>query len=305
MRLPNVAEYYHISDSGISQFWCQLDSVLLEAKLDAMKPKSDNLFHFTKSLDVLKLILKNGIYPRYSIEDCEWFGIEGHEYVAFPMTCFCDIPLSRIAEHTDFYGNFGLGFSKDWGLKNKLNPVIYSPQGGIAQSLMKFLISFKLVDKDMQEEIQHPNEIPRKAIPLVQLLSLKQKEVHENSFRLWSLLKPTHGKMVVSGKFVEKEFFQESEWRYVPPVGKSFTFDDEEDLMNFNDGVAREKANSDIEKYKLQFSPADLRYIFVERDNDISSLIEYIDAELGRFPENDLKILQSRIVSLDTLQRDL
>jgi len=37
-----------------------------------MKPKTDNLFHFTRSLNVLKLILSNGIYPRYSLEESNW-----------------------------------------------------------------------------------------------------------------------------------------------------------------------------------------------------------------------------------------
>ena len=41
-----------------------------------MKPKSDNLFHFTKSLDVLKLILENGIQPRFCLEDIEWFNLD-------------------------------------------------------------------------------------------------------------------------------------------------------------------------------------------------------------------------------------
>lgn len=238
-----------------------------------MKPKSDNLFHFTKSLEVLKLILKNGLYPKYCLEDIEWFGWDDDKYLAFPMCCFCDIPLSRIQEHTDFYGNFGLGFTKEWGAKNSLNPVAYSPSGGSIQSLMKYLFHLEMPDQDAKSELS------------------------SHSYKLWSLMKPTTGKMVVSGNFVEKEFYQENEWRYVPPVENLILMDTFED--------EKEDANKSVEKYKLEFIPSDIRYIFVKSDSDIPSLVDFINTELGRFPLNDLKILQSRIISLDTLSRDL
>ena len=241
-----------------------------------MKPKSDNLFHFTKSLDVLKLILKNGIYPRFCLEDIEWFGLDEHKHWAFPMSCFCDIPLSRISEHTNFYGSYGIGLTKDWGMKNELNPVVYSPHGGNIQTLMKYLFYLKMPNKDFKQELDG------------------------HSYKLWSLLKPITGTMLIGGEFVEKEFYQENEWRYVPPVQDIITYDSDYE-------EEREKANKDIEKHKLEIAPEDIRYFFVnsDSDSDIPSLVDFINMELDRFPLNDLKILQSRIVSLDTLSRDL
>ncbi len=235
-----------------------------------MKPKSDNLFHFTKSLDILKLILGDGIHPRFCLEDIEWFGMEGRKYLAFPMSCFCDIPLSRISEHTDFYGNYGIGLTKDWGRKNNLNPVAYSPSGGQLQRLMKHL----------WEEMDD-----------------KKPSSVEASYGLWSLLKPVSGKMVISGEVVEKEFYQENEWRYVPP-GTEIIEEDDFDS-------SRDEENKKMEEHKLQFSPSDIRYIFVKEDSDIPELVDFINGNLGKYPLNDLKILQSRIVSLDTLQLDL
>jgi hypothetical protein len=239
-----------------------------------MKPKSDNLFHFTKSLDVLKLILKNGIYPRYCLEDIEWFGVDD-KYLAFPMSCFCDIPLSRISEHTNFYGNYGLGMCKEWGAKNKLNPVVYSPPGGSVQLLTKYLFHL---------DIDGCNSIQR-------------DEVDNQTYKLWSLLKPTIGNMVVSGSVIEKEFYQENEWRYVPPVTTVIEECDFED--------EKEQSNEEIEKYKLEISPSDIRYIFVKNDSDIPELVDFINTDLDVFPLNEIKILLSRIVSLDTLQQDL
>jgi len=231
-----------------------------------MKPKSANLFHFTKSLDVLKLILENGIQPRYCLEDIEWHGSVDKQ-MAFPMSCFCDIPLSRISDHTDFYGEYGLGLTKDWGRKKNLNPVVYGPKGGQIQKLASDLLD---------NEAEGTNDL---------------------AYKLWSLFKPTFGNVVKAEGTVKKEFYQESEWRYVPP-GISVI---EENYFY----LERDHKNKEIEKYSLQFSPGDIRYIFVKNESDIPGLVDFITNSLGKYPLNDLKILQSRIVSLAMLRDDL
>lgn len=237
-----------------------------------MKPKSNNLFHFTKSLDVLKLILKNGIQPRYCLEDNEWMGLGDNKHIAFPMSCFCDIPLSRISEHTDFYGNFGLGFTKEWGLKNQLNPIIYTTSDGRIQNLMKFLFSCNRTDEN-------------------------KEDFDFYTYSLWVHMKPIVGNMIISGEVVEKEFYQENEWRYVPPVDTLILADKFEN--------SKDDANKKVSEHALKFVPSDIRYLFVKSDSDIPALVDFINTELGHFPHNDLKILTSRIVSLETLHVDL
>jgi hypothetical protein len=202
-------------------------------------------------------------------------GWKDTKQVAFPIACFCDIPLSRIAEHKDFYGDYGLGLSKSWGLTNKLEPVVYSPPEGKLQALMKYMFDVQYEDQD--KEAQH----------------------NQHLYKLWSLTKPISGKMVVSGEIIEKEFYQENEWRYVAPESVLI----EED--RFFDQKETEASNQSMEKYSLALGPTDIRYIFVKSDSEIPGLIDFINTELGHFPHNDLKILISRIVSHETLSLDL
>lgn len=236
-----------------------------------MKPKSDNLFHFTKTIQILKLILKEGIKPRYCLEDFSWSDWS-NDYMAYPMSCFCDIPLSRISEHTDFYGDYGIGFSKQWGLKNKLNPVVYTPPSGKVQSLASFLL-------DMENPIN------------------KEGVYEQHLYNFISLIKPTIGKMIIAGKVIEKEFYQENEWRHVPIVQNLLL---KEEFENRKDSE-----NEIVEQHGLAHLPNDIRYIFVKEDSDIPEIVDFIHKEMGMFPLNDLKILQSRIVSLETLRMDL
>jgi hypothetical protein len=67
----------------------------------------------------------------------------------------------------------------------------------------------------------------------------------------------------------------------------------------------RESLNNEIEKNRLELSPNDIAYIFVKKEADIPGLVDFINNNLGSFPLNDLKILYTRIVSLDTLTGDL
>lgn len=240
------------------------------------KPKSENLFHFTKTLDVLKSILQNGLYPRYCLEDMSWYGLEDH--IAHPMVCFCDIPLSRIHEHTSFYGEYGLGLTKIWGLKNQLDPVIYCDRNGLLSKAAKSIGSID--NKDVEDDFQERISLAFACLA--------------------KLTKPLTGGMYVGGNIVEKDFYQESEWRYLPREGieRIGVFKDE--FENKNDELNRE-----MEEHKLEFLPTDIAYIFVQKDADIPGLIDFINNNLGAYPLNDLKILYSRIVSLETLRSDL
>lgn len=69
---------------------------------------SKSLFHFTGSADNLINILKNGLAPRYCLENFGMFDFglpktsEDLE-IAVPMVSFCDISLSKVQYHLSFY----------------------------------------------------------------------------------------------------------------------------------------------------------------------------------------------------------
>jgi hypothetical protein len=240
-----------------------------------MQPRSNTLFHFTKSLEFLKSILLNGFFPRYCREDTSFINVE---YVGYPMVCFCDIPITRISDHTSFYGEYGIGLTREWGLRSTLCPIVYTPPSGPITELAKFLVDVEVKPK-----------------------SKKQKEINDsltNHFNTFiPLIKPISGKMVVGGQSVEKEFYQENEWRYLPENFRMLFPDDFE--------RDREKLNREIEALGIKFSPNDVRYIFVKSDAELPTIFDFIQNNLGVYPLNDLKILSTRITSIETLSRDL
>ena len=89
-----------------------------------MSISSNTLFHFVKKREYLEEILNREFYPRYCLEDfCSRLLTMKEAYVL--MKCFCDIPLSQIVGHTKLYGSYGVGFSKKWGRKLKISPILY------------------------------------------------------------------------------------------------------------------------------------------------------------------------------------
>ena len=245
-----------------------------------MNPKSHTLFHFTKSSEVLKLILKNGFWPRYCAEDVNWLGYKDFDYIAYPMVCFCDIPLSRTDEHVQFYGEFGIGLTKEWAVTNKITPIQYISTNSLIPQTFRDIVdhNYKLGEEDKA-----------KGKELVRYLLAHSK--------------PTEGNMVIGGKVVSKEFYQESEWRYVPKNENVLDFLKKE-IFESSDDLERHNELTK-ENCSITFTPKDVKYIFVKNDSDIPDMVNFIQNELDHFPSIELKVLVSRVTSLESISRDL
>jgi hypothetical protein len=242
-----------------------------------MKPRSHTLFHFTKSIGSLKSILRNGFWPRYSLEDFNWYNSQTG-FIAYPMACFCDIPLTRIGEHVGFYGEYGIGLTKQWGAANGLCPLIYlSPSTPVSVALNRLFTT--------------KPQAPQYA----------EREVDINS--IISYIKPTEGTVLVGSEPAPKEFYQENEWRYVPKAKEirqwitKEEYADSKILGSLNE-IAKQKG-------VLQVTSKDIKYIFVKSDSDIPGIIDFIQTELGHYSGNDLKMLMSRVVSSESINVDL
>ena len=118
---------------------------------------ANTLFHFEKKSEYLfSIIEKMAIVPRYCVEDIDYLDI-GIEEIAYPMLCFCDINLHKIQEHMNFYGQYGIAFSKQWGISRGIQPIQYVNPNSILRhdfteafqdkKLFEFLASFCGNDK--------------------------------------------------------------------------------------------------------------------------------------------------------------
>ena len=235
-------------------------------------------------MDFLKDILLNGFWPRYCLEDARWYTTASAEYyLAYPIVCFCDIPLSRVDEHVTFYGNYGIGVTKRWAESNGLAPVLYIRENSTPHEALKTLFSNNRTSGGFYDG---------SAVDINTLLT------H---------VKPIKGSMYIGENLIEKEFYQESEWRF-GVSGSNLETGVQSWLpeSTYRDENALDTENKKTKELKsLKISPTDIKYLFVKSDSDIPAIVNFIQTELDMYPSHDVKILLSRIISLETISHDL
>jgi len=107
---------------------------------------SNTLFHFTKNIDNVKDILKNGFRVSEVVETLPGAKKSEKMYYSAPMVCFCDIPLSGIKLHIQKFGDYGLGIHKNICKQENINPVFY-------------IHNYKVLDSILPKSSEQPNPI--------------------------------------------------------------------------------------------------------------------------------------------------
>lgn len=283
---------------------------------------SNTVFSFMQKAEYLeKALLNRCVSPRYYEENIEYLNLQHEgdkiETVSVLQKCFCDIPLHSITEHfpltvtsdisllddkarqelnegsthTDFYGKYGIGFSKSWANGQNLQPVQYiNPKSSFAEQF-KDSFQFVLAQDDIEDLI-----------------------VSDVVSRL-AYFKPLYGKMprTIDGKsiYVLKNFHDECEWRFVPKEAElekfhitSVIFDEE--TKKLANQISERLADSKYKELWVNFEFQDIRYLIVPDNAARMKLIDYIMAlDFGTIDENQEKyLLISKILVLADIKRD-
>lgn len=251
---------------------------------------SNSLFHFTNNTDNLIGILNDGFIPRYCLETLTFNGKKKSR--AYPMVCFCDIPLSQIKNHINFYGYYGLGLSKEWGRKHKLNPVLYLDSDSL---LNKHFI-------DMATQIWDA-ECFQKCEEKINIL-------RSHYFHAIRYIKAYEGDFERGDKIYAKyRFYDEKEWRYVPEV-KDITENSEESFYlseeNYKAKITRSTFNALLQKsHKLIFDSKDIEYLILNDKREALSMIKSLIKIKGKvYSDEDLDYLKTKIITVDQIKND-
>lgn len=189
------------------------------------------------------------------------------------MVSFCDIPLSQIKEHLDRYGSYGIGLNKIWGIRKKLNPVLYIKKNSIIKLSIDSLYYF---------------------------ISNQEAEVGEEAARalqeVFMYIKSYETDVNRAEKYYR--YYNEREWRYIPPSADFINED------QFNDFRRGRELNNSIQNEKLIFEPNDIRYLILRDETEIDELIDAIPVIKSKFDEQSRKRLISRIITSEQIGND-
>jgi len=254
-----------------------------------MTLSSTSLFHFTSNISTLKSILENDFLSLFCAESFVNIVADDLEDdpkydKGIPMVCFCDIPLSKVNKHNKLYGNYAIGLTKEWAIRNKINPVIYTYKKSGLSSIL-----FELINK---------------------LLKEKQNDAVESFNSLIQYIKPYSGRFTRNGKNYENlKFYDEREWRYIPKLleNKSdwIKGSDKKSLADTIKELNKMILEGNIEKTKLEFSASDIKYIIVKTDSDIHEIVNFFkNLKCKKYSINEIEILMTKITCLEDVIHD-
>lgn len=237
--------------------------------------QADTLFTFSKQLSyIIPSIKEMVISPRYCVEDISYLKIKDLKKIGYPMKCFCDINLHRIQEHLQWYGYYGLAFTKAWGMHNRIQPVHYiNPESELRKDFTTAFSAALKATTDNESAAQ---------------IKMKNYLLHQLMY-----FKPYDGKMQErdTRKLKRKCFMDECEWRFVPDVSK---IEFEQVLLDhsvYDVGLLTDLSNSmmGIREISLGFDYSDLKYIIVKTLDDFQELANVIvGLKLDKIKEQQL-----------------
>lgn len=282
---------------------------------------ASSLLHFTKYYSTLESILAKGFRFSYC---CEYVNpsivinelypeiasymrvnAEIKPYIAIPMICFCDIPLTRAKRHSDFYGKFIIGIDKDFARTlygDLLNPVIYRISDDFNYALNDLsVIKAKFFNQDEQSKDFY--NVKRS---LNQIIGLTKQ---------------------YSGNFQGEErycFYDEREWRILLPYDydknvkwywnvnpKDFLLKkDDYNSILYKTPWAYRGFVQELDKNNEENFSKFITHIIVEEDKDIPKIVKFIlDKKQNLFGYNNIsedirEILVSKVSSFNRIEKD-
>jgi Putative abortive phage resistance protein AbiGi, antitoxin len=247
---------------------------------------SSVLFHFTKSMDCLKGILKNGFFPRYCLEyslepgDRKTASKRRPPMYAVPMVCFCDLPMSLIHKHLKEYGPYGIGLDKAWGLKSGVAPVIYTHRKAQTRQPIIHLTTKAVRTGD------------EKAANDLKVLAAYTKPFVGPAWR--ERARPRFQTRV--------RFYDEREWRFVPRVRGSDLFLSWKD---YKDTSKRRSLHKNFEKLALAIQPDFIMYLILPYERSENNVMELHDYLMTLYTRKDAILVTSTIMTEDCIQEDV
>lgn len=245
----------------------------------------DILFHFTNKTS-LYAILSSTFKVSYARERI--FGGTILKEFAVPMVSFSDLRLSELKDNIGTYGKFGIGLTKDWAIRNGLNPVMYASQNSL------FTENFIQATEDLFNIVSQSGDTTG-----------RYETAYNNTLNTLRYIKNYQGDLIRPGKKTINAyvFANEREWRYVPPITESILAFVPIDQIKTS--KQKSQFNQKVKHIRLNFQPDDIKYLIVEKDEDINDLITHLRLVKGRFSFNTVERLTSRVLTYEQIEKDV
>ncbi len=151
------------------------------------------------------------------------------------MVCFSEYNLKNIHLRKITYGQYGIGFNKDWARNKKIGPVLYVSQNSLAAKGMSTLLRARQNSSEMK--------LPKNLrLPIMELKCfIKNEQGYNSHFEVDNF-----------------DFKSEKEWRYVPEK-----MEIDNNYISQSQKIydkKQEDYNNRLLDYPLKFNVSDIAY---------------------------------------------
>jgi hypothetical protein len=208
------------------------------------------------------------------------------------MVRFCDIPLSQIKDHISKYGEYGIGLTREWGIRRKLNPVLYlEPSSLLSESYRAAANYFLSRAREESDLAVRSDDYFRAITALGEMLSYTKNYQGE--------LVRRDGSRIQNYRFSD-----EREWRYVLPSQEGITPIMSEE--HFNSPQGQDRSRQIIAEARLEFEPNDIRYVIIKDDTEIHEFVQHLRrAKRKNYSEHDIDRLTTRNLTTEQIRQDI
>jgi hypothetical protein len=272
-----------------------------------MAVSANTLFHFTNIKGLKGILSSKGFYCQYSDEHFENIlpPRNPYRFSYIPMTSFCDLTIMQLSNdsvHRESFGEFGIGLTKDWGIRNRVSPLMYvhksSQQTRRLHQLIKEIKNLKVKIQGKRSVI--PVKANSKKIELFKERTLDIIDTLEQEMiDSFKFIKPYKGNWH-KGKRVKSKltYYNEREWRYCPLLNEYAV------LSSGIKGNKKEKnrINKKLKDDLLTFDPSDVKFIIIRNNKNINEVAEVIEKmNVDDFEKN---LLITKIITFEKIHED-
>lgn len=284
-----------------------------------MLKQINHLFHVTKKFETIMSILNEGFKPSYAVESLAGRNIQ------VPMVPFSNFLARDIGDdEVVYYGDYAVVLNREWGIKQKLNPVIYTYPNGTLYNVINSVLENSLLSaylrdfKDILKKnsnakagpiannIKFDGPISPSTIDilnffsqnyneeLLQIISNNASAIHTANFEVIKLSKPYKVRDKKGNSLIA---YNDREWRKV--------FEDIPVLFEKNalgvlteeykDWANKAKPHFSEEKYRLKFSLNDLQAVLVKSKKEKKLILVALSNIYGK-KEIDRRISSGKII---------
>ena len=248
-----------------------------------MQISSDSIFHLTKSKEILINILTEGFKFSY----CRDIFKNGNSIINFytPIVSFCDIPLSQIEDHVSKYGKYGIGLSKKWAQRMRLNPVLYMDKESFL--FESYLTVYKeYITKKAGFNWKELSEPEKGIIEILRYTKMVQDDLYRES----------------TGMIYDYKFSDEKEWRIAAGFSEEYSM-----LLDgfiVDAGERKHEMNQHLENLRLEFEDDDIKYLIFENEEERVEIIKDIRL-IKKFNNEQQDLMISKLICYEDISRDI